>query len=76
MISSINVTKSDGNCRFGHICWRNVNEKLDFLSSIDNSLNFIGEIQQFIEIQRKGLLFIEATLLVNTDRWKSGWQML
>ena len=49
---------------------------LIFLSSIDNSLNFIGEIQQFIEIQRKGLLFIEATLLVITDRWKSGWQML
>ena len=27
-ISSVNVTKSTGNCEFGHIYWRNLNGKL------------------------------------------------
>ena len=32
-ISSVNVTKSAGNCRFGHIYWRNPNRRLHFLCS-------------------------------------------
>ena len=30
------VTKSAGNCGFGHIYWRNLNRKLHFLCSVDN----------------------------------------
>ena len=33
-ISSVNVTKSAGNCGFGHIYWRNLNGKLHFLCSV------------------------------------------
>ena len=29
-ISSVNVTKSSGNCGFGHICWRNPQWKTSF----------------------------------------------
>ena len=29
-VSSVNVTKFAGNCRFGHIYWRNLNGKLHF----------------------------------------------
>ena len=33
-ISSVNVTKSTGNCGFGQIYWRNLNEKLHFLCNV------------------------------------------
>ena len=36
-ISSLNVTKSTGNCGFGHIYWRNpYNRKVHFLCSDNN----------------------------------------
>ena len=69
MISSVNVTKSDGNGRFGHIYWRNVNEKLDFLCSIDtlcislekfnNSLKF-NEKAYFLQKQYYWLTLIDG----------------
>ena len=33
-ISSLNVTKSSVNCRFGHISWKILNGKLNFLWSV------------------------------------------
>ena len=47
-ISSVNVTKSAGNCAFVHIYWRNPNEKLYFLCSVClNNLSLVIWIYNF-----------------------------
>ena len=40
-ISLVNVTKSVGNCAFGHIYWRNPNGKLHFLCSDSKDVNVV-----------------------------------
>ena len=57
-ISSVNVTKSAGNCRFGHIYWKNLNGKFNFLCRRNSWFNVPNnQISTFILFENALVLF-------------------